>query len=110
VVVERFEATEKTTGGIVLPDTAKERPQKGRVLAVGTGRIAPDGSRRELQVTVGDIVLFSSYAGDEFHVGGTEKVLLMREEDILAVMESSALPGDPTKLPPDPPPKSKHSN
>lgn len=86
VVVEREEAQQKTAGGIVLPDTAKDKPQRGKVVAVGDGRITKDGKRRELQVKVGDSVLFTSYAGDEFKVGG-QKVLLMREDDILAVVE-----------------------
>ncbi len=87
VVVEREEAKQTTAGGIVLPDTAKDRPQQGKVLAVGEGRTAKDGKRRELQVKVGDRVLFTSYAGDEFRVDGDKKVLLMREDDILAVIE-----------------------
>ncbi len=87
VVVEREEAREKTAGGIVLPDTAKDKPQKGKVLAVGEGRITKDGKRRELQVKVGDQVLFTSYAGEEFKTLGDKKVLLMREDDILAVVE-----------------------
>jgi chaperonin GroES len=87
VVVEREEAQEKTAGGIVLPDTAKDKPQKGKVLAVGEGRLAKDGKRRDLQVKVGDSVLFTSYAGDEFKLEGDKKVLLMREDDILAVID-----------------------
>lgn len=87
VVIEREEAKSTTTGGIVLPDTAKDRPQKGTVVAIGDGRITKDGKRRELQVKVGDHVLFSSYAGDEFKINGDQKVLLMREDDILAVVE-----------------------
>jgi chaperonin GroES len=86
VVVEREEAKETTAGGIVLPDTAKDKPQKGKVIAVGDGRITKDGKRRELQVKVGELVLFTSYAGDEFKIDGGKKVLLMREDDILAVI------------------------
>jgi chaperonin GroES len=86
VVVEREEAKSTTAGGIVLPDTAKDKPQKGKVLAVGEGRITKDGKRKELQVKVGDNVLFTSYAGDEFKLEGDKKVLLMREDDILAVL------------------------
>jgi len=86
VVVEREEAQEKTAGGIVLPDTAKDRPQQGKVVAVGDGRVAKDGKKRPLQVKVGDKVLFTSYAGDEFKLDGDKKVLLMREDDILAVV------------------------
>ena len=87
VVVEREEAKGTTAGGIVLPDTAKDKPQKGKVLAVGEGRLTKDGKRRELQVKVGDHVLFTSYAGDEFKLPGDQKVLLMREDDILAVID-----------------------
>jgi chaperonin GroES len=87
VVIEREEAKDRTAGGIVLPETAKDKPQKGKVLAVGDGRITKDGKRRELQVKVGDQVLFTSYAGDEFKILGDQKVLLMREDDILAVID-----------------------
>jgi chaperonin GroES len=86
VVVEREEAKGVTAGGIVLPDTAKDKPQKGKVLAVGDGRITKDGKRRELQVKVGDRVLFTTYAPEEIKLQGGDKVLLMREEDILAVI------------------------
>jgi chaperonin GroES len=86
VVVEREEAKGTTAGGIVLPDTAKDKPQKGKVVAVGDGRITKDGKRRELQVKVGEQVLFTSYAGEEFKIEGDKKVLLMREDDILAVI------------------------
>ena len=87
VVVEREEAKQTTAGGIVLPDTAKDKPQKGKVLAIGDGRLTKDGKRRPLQVKVGDAVLFTSYAGDEFKLDGEKKVLLMREDDILAVVD-----------------------
>ena len=87
VVVEREEAQGKTAGGIVLPDTAKDKPQKGKVIAVGDGRVAKDGKRRPLHVKAGDQVLFTSYAGEEFKLEGDKKVLLMREDDILAVIE-----------------------
>jgi chaperonin GroES len=87
VVVEREEAKDKTAGGIVLPDTAKDKPQRGKVIAVGEGRITKDGTRRPLQVKAGDQVLFTSYAGDEFKLNGEKKVLLMREDDILAIIE-----------------------
>lgn len=86
VVVEREEAKDTTEGGIVLPETAKDKPQKGKVLSVGDGRVTNDGKRRELQVKVGDVVLFTSYAGEEFKLEGDKKVLLMREDDILAVL------------------------
>lgn len=87
VVVEREEAKTTTAGGIVLPDTAKDRPQKGKVVAVGDGKVTKDGKKRPLQVKVGDAVLFTSYAGEEFKLEGDKKVLLMREDDILAVFE-----------------------
>ncbi len=86
LVVERQEAGEKTKGGILLPDTAKEKPQIGKVVAVGEGRLLKDGKRKELQVKKGDTILFTSYAGDEFKLAD-KKVLLMREEDVLAVLE-----------------------
>src|SRR5271155_5595290 len=86
VVVEREEAKSTTAGVIVLPDTVKDKPQKGKVLAIGDGRITKDGKRRELQVKVGDLVLFTTYAPEEIKLQGGDKVLLMREEDILAVI------------------------
>jgi chaperonin GroES len=87
IVIRRFEAEEKTTGGILLPDSAKNKPQKGKVLAVGPGKLLKDGSRRELQVKVGDTVLFTNWAGDEFKQSRGENILLMREEDVLAVLD-----------------------
>ena len=86
IVIRRFEAQEKTTGGILLPDTAKNKPQKGTVLAVGPGRLLKDGTRRPLQVKEGDTVLFTNWAGDEFKEARGENILLMREEDVLAVL------------------------
>jgi chaperonin GroES len=86
VVVERDESEEKTSGGILLPDTAKDKPARGRVISVGNGRLLDDGSRSEMQVSVGDRVIFSSYAGETFRVDDRE-LLLMREDDILAVLE-----------------------
>jgi chaperonin GroES len=86
IVVQRQEAGEKTKGGIILPDTAKEKPQIGKVVAVGDGKLLKDGKRKELQVKKGDTILFSAYAGDEFKLDN-DKVLLMREEDVLAVLD-----------------------
>lgn len=86
VVVKRTEADEMTAGGIVLPDSARDKPQEGKVLSVGSGNILDDGSRSSLQVTEGDRVLFSSYAGTEIDVDGG-KLLIMNEADILAVIE-----------------------
>lgn len=86
VVVER-EASESTTaGGIVLPDSAKDKPARGVVVAIGNGRLLDDGSRSAIQVAAGDRVIFSSYAGEAFESGDVE-YLLMREDDILAVIE-----------------------
>ena len=87
IVIKRFEADEKTTGGILLPDSAKNKPQKGRVLAVGPGRVLKDGTSRPLQVKEGDVVLFTNWAGDEFKQSHGENILLMRADDILAVLE-----------------------
>ncbi len=87
VVVKRQDAEEKTAGGIVLPDSAKNKPQQGKVLSIGQGRMLKDGTRRGLQVKVGDTVLFTAWAGDEYKARGAENLLLMREEDILAVVE-----------------------
>lgn len=84
VIVKVIEAEEKTEGGIVLPDTAKERPQKGEVLAVGTGRRSDDGTVVAPAVKIGDQVLFSKYGGLEVKVEG-EEYLILREDDILGV-------------------------
>ncbi|MBK9126888.1 MAG: co-chaperone GroES [Phycisphaerales bacterium] len=86
VLVKRLEAEERTAGGIVLPDTAKEKPKRGTVLSVGDGKLLDTGKRQPLQVRKGDQVLFSSYAGTELKVEG-EEVLIMDESDILAVVE-----------------------
>ncbi|HBH53485.1 MAG TPA: co-chaperone GroES [Planctomycetaceae bacterium] len=83
VVLKRDEAEGKTAGGIVLPDTAKDKPQKGTVISVGEGVITRDGKRHALTLKPGDRVIFSSYAGDEINVGD-EKYLLLRESDVLA--------------------------
>ena len=87
IVVRRNDADEKTAGGIVLPDTAKNKPQKGKILAVGAGKMLKDGSRQGLQVKVGDTVLFTAWAGDEYKERKGEEILLMREEDVLAVID-----------------------
>ena len=86
IVVKRTEADEKTDGGIVLPASAREKSQQGRVLSVGVGRLLEDGSRAKPQVDEGDRVLFSSYAGTEVDVDGS-KLLIMAESDILAVLQ-----------------------
>ena len=86
VVVEREESEAKTAGGIVLPDSAKDKPSRGTVIAIGDGRLLDDGTRSKLQVKVGDKVLFTSYAPETIKLGD-EELLLMREEDILAIIE-----------------------
>ncbi len=86
VVVKRLEAAETTSGGIVLPDSARERPQQGRVLSVGDGKQLPDGERAAHQVSEGDRILFSAWSGTEVEVNGDE-LLIMSEEDILAVLD-----------------------
>jgi chaperonin GroES len=83
VVVEPLEAEEKTAGGILLPDTAKEKPQRGRVVAVGPGKLQDDGKRVALAVAVGDEVLYGRYAGNEIEVNGKD-IKIMRESDLLA--------------------------
>ena len=85
VIVKRLEAEETTAGGIVLPETAKERPQQGRVLSVGDGRLLADGTRVEPQIVEGDRVLFASYGGEEVDVNG-EELLIISEDEILAVL------------------------
>jgi len=85
VVVQRLEAEETTQGGIVLPDTAKEKPQKGKVVAVGPGRMLDDGSRAAPEVKEGDTVLFGKYAGTEVTIDGEEYVIL-KESEVLAVV------------------------
>lgn len=86
VVIELVEAEEKTASGIVLPDTAKEKPQEGKVVAVGTGRVLDNGERVSLEVSVGDRIIFSKYAGTEVKYEGNE-YLILRESDILAIVE-----------------------
>lgn len=83
VVIQQIEAEEKTAGGIVLPDTAKEKPQRGRVLAVGPGKLLDSGSRAEIDLKVGDEVLFGKYSGTDIKVDG-EEIKILRESDILA--------------------------
>jgi chaperonin GroES len=88
IVVRREVAEDKTSGGIVLPDSAKNKPQRGTILAVGPGKLLKDGTRRALQIKKGDKVLFTNWAGDEFKGRGPEQnILLMREEDVLAVID-----------------------
>jgi len=86
ILVKRVEEETKTAGGLFIPDTAKEKPQKGLVVAVGNGKLQEDGSIRKLDVKEGDKVLFSKYSGNEIKMDGIEH-LIMREDDILAILE-----------------------
>ena len=86
IIVKRVEEEETSKGGIIIPDTAKEKPQEGKVVAVGNGKIAEDGSVRPLDVKKGDRILFGKYAGTEIKLEGEEH-LILREDDILGVLE-----------------------
>jgi chaperonin GroES len=86
VIVKRIAEEEKTEGGIIIPDTAKEKPQEGKVIAVGKGKVDDDGKLIPLQVRAGDKILFGKYSGSEITIDGEEH-LIMREEDILGVIE-----------------------
>lgn len=88
VLVELLEEEEKSPGGIILPDTAKEKPQEGKIIAVGKGRLLEDGTVRPLEVKVGDTILFAKYSGTEVNQEEKE-FLILREEDILAVVRES---------------------
>jgi chaperonin GroES len=85
ILVRRMPEEEKTTGGIIIPDTAKEKPQRGEIVATGKGRVTEDGKTLPLEVKVGDRVLFGKYSGTELKLNGSE-YLMMREEDILGVI------------------------
>jgi len=85
VLVSRVEEEKKTSGGIIIPETAKEKPQEGKVIAVGPGKVDEDGKRVAMDVKVGDRILFGKYSGNEIKIEGVEH-LIMREEDILAVL------------------------
>ncbi len=86
VVVEREESEERTAGGILLPESAKDKPARGTVISVGEGRLSSDGKRVALQIKPGDRVVFTSYAGENFKVGDDE-LILMREDEILAIID-----------------------
>ena len=86
VLVRRLEAENKTTGGIVLPDSAKEKPQRGKIVSVGAGKVLDDGTIKKMQVKKGDTVLFTSYAGTEVKIESKE-YLIMDESDIMAIIE-----------------------
>jgi chaperonin GroES len=87
ILVERVESEDKSPGGIILPDTAKEKPQQGKVVAVGSGKRTEDGKVLPLEVKAGDTILFGKYSGSEIKIEGTE-YLIMREEDVLGLVES----------------------
>ena len=89
IVVKRLEGENVTKGGIIIPDSAKEKPIEGRVVAVGNGKILKNGNVRPLEVAVGDVVLFGKYSGTEIKLDGEEHVLI-REDDVLAVTQSAA--------------------
>ena len=86
VLVQRLEAENKTAGGIVLPDTAKEKPKQGKVIAVGKGKVLDDGKLKPMQIKKGNKILFTSYAGTEIKIDGKEH-LIMDESDIMAIIE-----------------------
>ncbi len=86
IIVRRLDAQEKTKGGIILPEAAKEKPREGKVVSIGEGRLLDNGKRSSLQVKSGDRVIFSSYAGSEIKVDG-EEFLILGEDDVLAVVE-----------------------
>jgi len=86
VIVKRVKEEEKTKGGIIIPDTAKEKPVEGEVLAVGDGKVSDDGKKMPLEVKAGDRILFGKYAGTEIQIDGEEH-LIMREDDIIAIVE-----------------------
>jgi len=87
IVIERIKETDKSKGGIIIPDTAKEKPIEGSVIAVGNGKILENGTVRQLDVKVGDRVLFGKYSGTEVKINGTDR-LILREEDLLGVVEA----------------------
>ena len=89
IVVKRLEGETQTKGGIIIPDTAKEKPIEGKVIAVGNGKVLKDGKVRPLEVKVGDTVLFGKYSGTEVKIDGVEHVLI-REDDVLAVTASAS--------------------
>lgn len=86
IIVERIEEDTKTAGGIIIPDSAKEKPQRGKVIAVGKGKIQEDGKVRPIDIKAGDTILFGKYAGTEVKIDNNER-LIMREDDVLAVIE-----------------------
>jgi chaperonin GroES len=86
IIVQRIEESEQKVGGIIIPDTAKEKPQQGKVIAVGQGKVKDDGTRQPLDVKAGDTILFGKYSGQEIKIDGEEN-LIMREDEVLAVLD-----------------------
>ena len=89
VLVKRVEEEEKTRGGIIIPDTAKEKPQQGKVIAAGTGKVKDDGTRQRPDVKAGDVILFGKYSGQEIKLDG-EEYIIMREDEVLGVIEGAS--------------------
>jgi chaperonin GroES len=87
IIVQRIEETEQKVGGIIIPDTAKEKPQQGKVIAAGNGKVKDDGKVIPLDVKAGDVILFGKYSGQEIKIEG-EEYLIMREDEVLAVVET----------------------
>ena len=94
ILVQRIEEGEQKVGGIIIPDSAKEKPQQGKVVAVGNGKVKDDGGRIALDVKAGDLILFGKYSGQEIKLDG-EEYLIMREDEVLAVIDSGS--GKPSK-------------
>ena len=89
IIVQRIEEGEQKIGGIIIPDTAKEKPQQGKVIAAGAGKVKDDGKRVALDVKAGDLILFGKYSGQEIKLDG-EEFLIMREDEVLAVIDETA--------------------
>jgi chaperonin GroES len=89
ILVQRIEEGEQKVGGIIIPDSAKEKPQQGKVVAVGNGKVKDDGGRIALDVKAGDLILFGKYSGQEIKLDG-EEYLIMREDEVLAVIDSGS--------------------
>ena len=88
IIVQRIEEGEQKIGGIIIPDTAKEKPQQGKVIAAGAGKVKDDGKRVALDVKAGDLILFGKYSGQEIKIDG-EEYLIMREDEVLAILDNA---------------------
>ena len=89
IIIQRIEEGEQKVGGIIIPDSAKEKPQQGNVIAAGTGKVKDDGTRQQPDVKAGDLILFGKYSGQEIKLDG-EEYIIMREDEVLGVIESGA--------------------